>query len=510
MSSAPNSVNFAEIEENIYEATRFGSGHHRPGMNWVSPVEGDNRVTTPSHDGLLVGPADHYNLGNMLRPHVLTRVINFSKFRCAGLVSRDLTPLGGHAVRNYADSALEMTGSQLNLVHFGGEVLTQDLTTGYSDAVSEEDRERLDSIREISGSEKLTEYVRKRTAQLDDFAYVLAGEGEYHGSPTSFHGVSLSDPEAMEPEGRDRLLSILRSAHFVGIRDEIGANYLEEREINVTRMPCALSVLPQAGASQLRACRDEAALEEIRNRFPNGWIAVEVSEVSERDEDLLKAALAEIAERERLGLVFFDARSDASPAESQVLRGWVNSFPEWVAAAFASKKIWEVASFLLHSRLYCGSDLDSRIICMSGGVARISLPDPTPSTGSYCELWEHDDVPIEFAPDENWADALGQALDVDLSVLQQHAHSLHIRYFDALTCFCDGTGLHPRLVSAKPGTAHKRASKQLHHLHDEWLNDEEGLQTFRRINRRSSRRGIQGFVNSKLGLNRESKPKQKA
>ena len=70
-------------------------------------------------------------------------------------------------------------------------------------------------------------------------------------------------------------------------------------------MPCALSVLPQVGARQLRECRDEKALEEMRHRFPNGWVAVEISEVEESVEAKLKSALAELAERERLGLVFF-------------------------------------------------------------------------------------------------------------------------------------------------------------------------------------------------------------
>lgn len=510
MSSAPNSIKFSEIEEKIYEATKFRSAHHRPGMDWLNPIEEVNRVTTPSHDGLLVGPADHYNLGNLLRPHVLTRVINFSKFRCAGIVSQDLTALGGHAVRNYGESALEMSGSQLNLVHFGGDILTQNLLEGYEAAIPEEDRDRLESLKEISGKEKVTDFVRKRTGQLEDLAYVLASEGEFHGSSSSFHSISLSDPTSLDEGIEQRLFSLLRSATFVGIRDEVGANYLEEKGISVTRMPCPLSVLPQVGARQLRECRDEKALEEMRNRFPNGWVAVEISGIREEEEEKLQAALTAMVERERLGLVFFDAKSDTPVSDCERLRRWVDSFPEWVAAAFPSKKIWEVASFLLHSRLYCGSDLDSRIICMSGGVARISFPDQTASTRSYCELWEHDHVPIEFEVEEDWADALQQALDVDLSVLQQHANELHARYFEALSKFCDATGLNPRVTPARTETAHQRASQQLHHLHDEWLSDEEGLRTFRRLNRRTSRKGMRGFVKDAIRRKRERKSEAKA
>lgn len=509
MSSEPNSINFSAIEDKIYEATKLRSAHHRPGMDWLNPVEEVNQVITPSHDGLLVGPADHYNVGNLLRPHILTRVINFSKFRCAGLVSRDLTPLGGHPIRNYGESALEMSSSQLNLVHFGGEILTQNLLSGYEEAISENDRDRLESLQEISGGEQVTEFIRKRTGQLDDLAYVLAGEGEFHGSPISFHAISLSNPSDLPEERRNRMFSLLRGAAFVGIRDETGANYLEEEGIEVTRMPCALSVLPQVGARQLRECRDERALEEMRSRFPNGWIAIEISGIQEEEESKLKAALATIAERERLGLVFFHALSDTPVAECHELRRWVESFPEWSAAAFPSKKIWEVASFLLHSRLYCGSDLDSRMICMSGGVARISLPDRTSSTQSYCELWEHDDVPIEFDEEEDWSEALLEALNVDLSTLQQHANQLHAQYFSALEKFCDATGLNPRLIPAKGQTAHERASHQLHHLHDEWLTDEEGIRAFRKLNRRSAGSKMRGFVRNAIGRDRLRKTAQK-
>ncbi|MDF1657213.1 MAG: hypothetical protein P1U58_06345 [Verrucomicrobiales bacterium] len=478
--------------------------HHRPGMDWVRPLEEVNRVTTPSGDGIIVGPSDHYDVGEMLRPHVLTRVLNLGKFRCSSLVSSDMTGFGGHSVRNYGESALEMIGNRLQLIHCGGDVLSRDLKTGYSAAVKGEESERFESLAMIGGDEELASYVKRRSGQADDLAYVLAAEGEFYGASLSFHALGLSDPSVLTANQKSHLFRTLKQANFIGIRDENGASFLESEGFAVRKMPCPLTVLPQVGARQLREHRDCDSLEELRRRFPNGWIAVEVSKVVSSQKERLSHALREVAERDGLGLVFFEAATESPGGRSSKVRSWVDLFPEWNAAAFGSANIWDVASMLLHSRLYCGSDLDCRIICMSGGVARLNIPSGSQAALSYCELWEHDEVPIEFAEEEDWIVALDEALSVDLSVLQQHSIFLHREYMDALSAFCDATGVYQRLTAERAETVHERVSAEMHHLHDEWLSDEDSLQRFRRLNRHSPTRKLRRAMGKKFGQGRNA------
>jgi len=499
MSLAENTLNFMHTGVHPRQSHEGGKSHHGPGLEWLMPVAEVNEMISPSHDALLVGPADGYRVGEMLKPHVLTRVLNFSRFRCAGLVGGDFTGMGGHAVRNYGESAFEMAGRHLQLVHFGGDTLGRSLIDGYSDVVEGEEAERFESMRVIGDRGELNGYVRRRTGQLDDLAYVLASEGEFHGARSSFHAVGLPDPAALDEPLRRRLLAILKAAAFVGIRDETGADYLESEGVAVHRMPCALSVIPQVCARQLRQHRDGEALEALRDRFPNGWIAVEVGSVREKDFDRLAAALREVSEREGLGLAFFEANHVGGEAPSENLRRWVESFPEWIAAGFASDNIWEVASMLLHSRLYCGSCLESRIICMSGGVARLNVPTGEAGARSYCELWEHDAVPIEFSEEEEWSIALDEALAVDHSALQHHSTWLHETYFAALERCCRHTGMSARLVPGAAETDHVRASAAISEVQEEWLGDEVGLSRFRHYERRRRRRGLAtGFVKERL------------
>lgn len=488
-------VNFGKLvdsssEESSLEEKGHRTSHHRPGLKWLGPVRETNHITTPANDALLIGPADSYRVGDMLRPHVLTRVMNFSRFRCAGLRSVDMTGFGGHLVRNYGESALEMIGSGLRMVHFGGETLDGDLIESYKRVNQTAGRgsegERFESLAVISDQDQLLEYVRRRTGQLDDFGYVLAPEGEFHGARSSFHGVGLSEPEKLGNDQRSRLLELMREADFVGIRDDRGSEFLESNGVRVHRMPCPLTALPQVCARQLREYRDCDSLEGIRHRFPNGWIAVEIGQAQEEQFESLTQALRNVAEKEDLGIVFFDASHCGEEKPSSRVRKWVEVFPEWIAAGFPSANIWEVASMLLHARLYCGTSLDCRIICMSAGVARINIPVGEKATQSYCELWEHDDVPIEFATDESPEVAIREALEVDLSMLRKHAKGLHSAYFSALAIFLRETGICPRLALGEERSEHQAASAVMHHLHDEWLSDEKSLRKVHKLNRKKN------------------------
>lgn len=418
--------------------------HHGPGLDWVSPLAESNEMLAVAQEAIFVGCSDLYQLGDLLIPHVLGRMLHLSKLRCAGLFGHDLTYVGAHSARTYGECLLEMQGQRLHLIHCGGESLAIPLLDGYRAGATEEESERFECLSMISGDDELRRYAQRRTGQVSDLAYVLEAEGDFAGSSTSFHACGLSSPERLSETTRAQLIRALRRSHFVGIRDENGARFLEANGVAVERMPCALSVLPQVCGRQLREVRDRASLDAIRKRFPNGWIAVETSGISRRDFDRLGSALREVADRHDLGIVFFEANSTApgSPA----LREWVEAFPEWHAAGFTGTNIWEMASLLLHSRLYCGSCLSSRIICMSGGIARINVPTGGSETASYCELWENERAPVEFTDRGDWSEDLEEALALDLSMLRHHASWLHLRYRESFDRFIAATGLSPRLV----------------------------------------------------------------
>lgn len=450
------------------------------------PLSEQNEMASVASDAILVGAAGSERLGERLMPHVLTRLLHFSKIRCADLISLDHSSVGGHVVLNYGECLLEMRSARLKLVHFGGDLLGTDLLEGYREAAGGDEAERFESLAAIGSRSALLEYVRRHSGQISELAYVLEPDGELHGAGLGFHSVGLSDPSKLSDSAKARLLAVLRRAQFVGLRDKTGADFLEKEGIVVERMPCGLSVLPQVCGRQLREAWDRDSITKMRLRFPNGWIAVETSEIPEAEAERLIEALREVSERADLGIVFFEANQIAGRERRAGLRRWVESFPEWQAAEFASDHLWEIASLLLHSRLYCGSCLSSRIICMSGGVARINVSTGTNAVASYTQLWEHEAMRGEFSPTEDWAEALFETLAVDLSLLQQHSTWLHARYFESFGRFCRETGIPAKLVPGQGTIEHHRAAEFRHHLHDEWLQDPESVSGLKLLDRRRS------------------------
>lgn len=485
MSSGHHLVEFTEAERPISPEGAVRT-HHSPGLDWVMPLSELNGMASVASDAILIGAVGSDRLGERLMPHVLSRLLHFSKIRCGDLISSDHSSVGGHAVLNYGECLLEMRSARLKLVHFGGDLLGTDLVEGYRDAAGGEEAERFESLATIGSRSALLEYVRRRSGQISELAYVLEPDGELHGAGLGFHSVGLSDPSKLSESAKAGLLKGLRRAQFVGVRDKTGADFLEEEGIVVERMPCGLSVLPLVCGRQLREARDRDSITKMRRRFPNGWIAVETSEIPEAESERLIEALREVSERADLGIVFFEANQIAGRERRAGLRRWVESFPEWQAAEFASEHLWETASLLLHSRLYCGSCLSSRIICMSGGVARINVPTGSNAVASYSQLWEHEAVRGEFSLTEDWAEALFETLAVDLSLLQQHSTWLHARYFESFGRFCRETGIAARLVPGQVTIEHQRAAEFRHHLDDEWLQDPEGTSRLKVLNLRRS------------------------
>lgn len=468
--------------------TEEAFAHHAPGANWARPVEEINQFGVASAEALLIGPADRYSVGDLLMPHVLTRLLNLSRLRCAGLVSSDFTHVGGHAVRNYGESAIEMGGEHLNLIHAGGETLSQDLISGYSEAATEEEADRFSSLVRIGEQSVLKQYVQRRSGQVDDFAYVLASEGQFMGAKSCFHAVGLSDPESLSAEMQERLVEILKTAGFVGVRDRKGADFLEKRGVNVDRMPCGLSVLPQVCERQLMGKADADSIKEVRKKFRKGWIAVEIGRIAESDRERIAEALMEVARIERLGIVLFDG-VDSSENEAPDFRlNWLKAFPIGKAMFFGSGNIWEVANLIIQSRLFCGSSLNCRSIAMSSAVPRINVPSGTDVASSYCSLWEYHAVPVEFDYEGDWSEQLSAALHVDSAALKRHANDLHDSYFTAFSRMCRVMELSAKLLPSRARTEHPRLAEVTRQVAGDWFSDAKGISLFRNLSRKRNRR----------------------
>jgi len=469
---------------------RTGEGaetsHHGPGLDWVRPVTPTNCLEREGIEALLVGRFDGPAAGDLLMPHVISRLLHFSRLRCGSMHSGDYSRIGGHVVRNYGECALEMGEDCSRLVHVGGDILSDTLSERYPASIDEDESDRFASLLEIARPEQIEEYVRRRTGQLDDFAYVLAPRGKFSGAGLCFHAVGFPEPDRLEPGLRSRLVEMMKAARFVGIRDQIGAAFLEKQGVTVERMPCGLVVLPQVCARALRQCRGAESLRSLHRRFPHGWIAVETpSELELAEGDRLAEALAAVSRREGCGIVFFDGNCQPDGDISH-LENWAAKIPGGRAGVFRPDSIWEVASLILHARQLCASSVEMRSIAMSGAIPRVAIPVPGEAMRSYCDLWEHFEVATALSSAGDWEAEIASTLSFEPHRLRQHASRLHDRYFASFRLFCRETEMEPGLLPGGGGSRRADTRGEAHHSPDELFGDRGFANLLRRFQRARS------------------------
>src|SRR5437868_5172597 len=73
---------------------------------------------------VIFGACDRHNLGDLLFPHIIARMMAAPDVRVAGLVARDLREYGGHRVEAIGTLVSDVGGTPITLVHAGGELLT--------------------------------------------------------------------------------------------------------------------------------------------------------------------------------------------------------------------------------------------------------------------------------------------------------------------------------------------------------------------------------------------------
>jgi len=433
-----------------------------------------------------VGGTGHYHLGELLRPSVLADLLGAGEFRCAGLVERDLSSLGAVRVRNFSHCAEELRAKSLHILHHGGKILDGGILERYAASVEGEEAERFASLCEIAEASVLRAHVERRSGCRAPWPGLLDAEEEFFGAQVGFLGVGFSQLSALSDAERRRLLRSLGEARFLGVREAAGADLLEAEGLSVRRMPDPLTVLPDFSGAALGEARRSESLSAMRQRFPNGWIAVEVGVIPDPARERLRDALQQVAEDASLGLVFFNASHDGREGDDGCA-WWVDSLGDFSAARFPSKQVWEVAAMLLASRLYCGGDLECRILAMGAGVPRWSVPFGDSELRGYAALWEDPAVEVVPGLGSDWAEALASALTVPLSLLESHAVRLRGACYEGIAAYREASGFDLEVASAEEvepaepmdhkgrrplcgaAATHRARATRVRHLHDEWL-----------------------------------------
>lgn len=413
---------------------------------------------------LLIGASDQKRLGDLLRPHTISRLFDFDSYRCAGLVSKELTQFGAHDVINFGEAALEMGGGDLNLVHMGGDHSLSGLVSAYNRSTEGAEYQRFVGLVQVAANNEMTSYVQRRSGQNSPLAYVLSPRGIFSGAKLSFFGLRVPDPSVLEEDQEEYLAFCGGESRFLGVSGTQAEKFFEDRGIECEQMPCSLSVLPSLCHNQLQ--KESSACSLLEERLKNGWVAVEVGEVPEEYQEDFAASVVEVATKNDWGIAIY---SSAQPgiASPTVREKWQNLFGEQ-SCWFESKNIWSIARMIGQSRLYVGSCLDSRIIAIGFGVPRINLHRSDSRISDYCECWDMDSLPFTLGADRSlWSAELAGILDQPIESLKEFARKNLEAFQASLAKAIESTELTQQLFD-RQNVEHFEAFLQAREQHRAW------------------------------------------
>lgn len=337
------------------------------------------------------GAFDRHNFGDLLLARVVPEVPGPRIW--AGLVSRDLSPLGGVACLSLAElgaSWQERFGeAPARLIHVGGEILT---TTAWEAAVMLQTED--EAARAIARWERhpvgRESWVKEQLGCSRAVPYVAGKEALPRVAGLEFWAVGGVALDRLAPAAKAEVLAALSQTDHLGVRDKATRDALIQCGLAPVLEPDRVSSAMGSLVPLIeRHCHQgEPAL--VRERFPQGYVAFQCSGDFGTDamvDDLARGLRHRLQGR---GLVLF--RAGAAPWHDQLelyqrLLSRVDGF------LFESLHVGDIGALVAGAGLVCASSLHVRLVARAFGVAVQSLaPDSREAArgkvASWLATWE--------------------------------------------------------------------------------------------------------------------------
>jgi len=310
------------------------------------------------------GAFDRHNFGDILLGHVAAEELSSAAGGRAftGLAERDLTPWGGQRV-----AALDSLTMPLTLIHVGGELL---------DCDAEQAAYMLDAPA-----------LRWRRQA----PYVVARHELPSGSCVEFRAVGGVELAGRDARFRDEVLTALREAASVSVRERTTQALLAAAGIDAALVPDPVTRIDALFGARIRA--------RSLSRIPRGDPYLAVQFAAECGDDATLVAFARGLERIALPVVLF--RAGAAPwhdaLEPYHRLGGRSALPIRI---FESLDVWDICALIAGSRGYLGTSLHGRLVAEAFSVPALSLERESGAAKklrAYLATWSPGSVP--FAPE---------------------------------------------------------------------------------------------------------------
>jgi len=349
---------------------------------------------------IVFGAFDRHNLGDLLFAHVAAALLPRDETVVfAGLAARDLRPFGGHrveALHALRDDA-RLRGARL--VHAGGEILT---CRAHDAAVMLLDPAEVDATLAYLAAHP-GEEPAWREAMLgtrDEMPYVVGRDAFRWLASVSFAGVGGVALDALPDDARAAVLERLVSADALTVRDAVTQAQLHTAGVVAPLAPDPAELVETLFGDAIRARVTEPPIAGLRQAFPAGWLAVQLSTEFADDAtlDALAAQLEAVPQDTGLGVVLFRAGAAPWHDDPALLARLARRLPLRHLRVFESLELWDVCALLSHAHAVLCSSLHGGIVARAFGVPALGLEPPRPAQGrklaAYGSTWHALDAPV--------------------------------------------------------------------------------------------------------------------
>lgn len=384
---------------------------------------------------VLFGAFDRHNFGDLLFPHLMTALLPGLSFEFAGLAERDLRAVGGHRVK--ALSARE--GKRpTDLLHVGGELLT---CSAYQAAVMLLDPAAAAAA--ISGYDNdpraAAGWAAQQLGTSRSMPYVVGREAIAASGQLIFNAVGGVEWALLAAAQKDEVITALRQADWVSVRDHLTRDALRAEGLDFPLCPDPAVMLAECCGEVIRQHQQHGAVKQMRDVFPQGYLACQFS-VDFGDDaslDALAQGLSRVAAETSLGLVLFRAGAAPWHDDLALYERVQRPLPSGTVRLFPSLHLWDICALIAASRGVLSSSLHGRIVALAYGLPRVSLLPPQQGQRpdkrmAFAETWEPPAIPRSVMVNQI-EPALMQALDLPTSLLRENAAHLCALYRQNLT-----------------------------------------------------------------------------
>lgn len=382
---------------------------------------------------ILFGAFDRHNFGDMLFPHVAAALLPARPLIFAGLAERDMREWGGHPVHAITQLAETWGNKPIRLIHAGGELLT---CKAWEAAVMLQPPAAAQVIvSRLDASPSARDAWTERILGLPSHAPYCVPPGLFPAAQRRIYcavgGVELAESP---PDLRDEVITALRAANAVGVRDRLTLAHLRAAGIQARLMPDPAVMVAELFGPTIDAHAARGELADIRAAFQSGYLAVQLGADFGDDATLaaLAAQLDQAAAAAGLGIVLF--RAAAAPWHDdldclQRLAGLLRTRPLTI---LNSLYLWDICALIAHSRGYCGSSLHGRIVAMAFGLPRVNVLHPRQAghptkQAAFAATWEATGHPGAVHVSDV-AGSLARTLATDPAQRRKMAHELATLY----------------------------------------------------------------------------------